>query len=105
MQRREEKSGQIKFMVSCLEHFALGRRLNSCHILLYVALLRAWSENDFKSPFFIDAGKIMSESRIHSRGNFYKYMYELSELGFFLHSPFTSSIRGIMVHIGRRLMF
>src|SRR5687767_11677334 len=103
MERREDKSNRIAFMVGCLEHLALGQKLTSSHILLYVALLRAWSKNDFKSPFFIDTVTIMNESRIKSRGNFYKYMYELSELGFFLHSPLTSPLRQVMVHIGRRL--
>lgn len=71
------------------------------HVALYMALVAAWSRNQFNNPFYITRREIMQEARIHALATYHKCMKDLIRLGYITYLPSYHPAHGSQVEINK----
>lgn len=74
-------------------------RLKPVHIAICVALVNAWSKQDFRSKFNISRRVLMSDSRIRSFATYHKVIKEMCRFGYIQYNPSYHPQHGTTVSI------
>lgn len=82
-----------------LGHITEDESFFPTHISLYIALLKLWHLNHYKSSFRIDREEVMKLSKIKSIATYHKCMKELDYSGFIVYSPSFNTYRGSLIDI------
>jgi len=81
-----------------LNAIADDRRIGPVHISLFVAIVKEWSKNNYKSPLIILPNELMQLSKISGRTTYYKILKELHEYGYIHYNPSHNSFKGSVIY-------
>ena len=77
----------IRHLNAFFTHVKTDSRLTCSHISLYMALFQYWNYNRFQNPVIVHREKLMQQSKIGSKNNYYRCLKELHQAGYiFCHS-------------------
>jgi hypothetical protein len=89
----------IKHLNGFLLKVACDFELNPTHISLYLALFKAWNQNQFKNPISITRDELMPISKIASKSTYLKTLKELEEKGYIKYQPSFNPFKGSLVYL------
>src|SRR5690606_40290998 len=85
---------RLQQLTDYFNRVASDNRLKPVHISLFMALCHAWITSNFQCPYHISRRRLMSASRIRSKGTYHKVIRELQFFGYLKYQPSYHPVKG-----------